>query len=78
MEMTKTYCSEVSFNLESLSNCNFLNEIFFSFIDNLSPPKNGYRNKEPPPPKKKISTLFYIVKASELFKFMFKLKKVNF
>ena len=29
MEMMKTCCSEVNLNLESLSNCNFLNEIFF-------------------------------------------------
>ena len=31
MEMMKTCCSEVNWNLESLSNCNFLNEIFFLF-----------------------------------------------
>ena len=36
MEMIKTCCSEVNLNLESLSNYNFLNEIFFSyFIDNF-------------------------------------------
>ena len=32
MEMMKTYCFEVNLNLESLSNCNFLNEIFFSYF----------------------------------------------
>ena len=32
MEMTKTCCSEVNLNLESLSNCNFLNDFFFFLI----------------------------------------------
>ena len=32
MGMMKTCCSEVHLNLESLSNCNFLNEIFFSLL----------------------------------------------
>ena len=32
MEMMKTCCSEVNLNLESLSNCNFLNEIFFNIF----------------------------------------------
>ena len=32
MEMMKTCCSEVKLNLESLSNYNFLNEIFFSYF----------------------------------------------
>ena len=31
MEIMKTCCSEVNLNLETLSNCNFLNEIFFIF-----------------------------------------------
>ena len=31
MEMVKIRCSEVNSNLESLSNCNFLNDIFFLF-----------------------------------------------
>ena len=36
MEIMKTCCFEVSLNLESLSNCSFLNEIFFSyFISNF-------------------------------------------
>ena len=32
MEMMKTCCSEVNFNLESLSNCNFLNEMKYIYI----------------------------------------------
>ena len=32
MEMMKTCCSEVNLNLESLSNYNFLNEIFCSYF----------------------------------------------
>ena len=32
MKMMKTCCSEVNSNLESLSNYNFLNEIFFSYF----------------------------------------------
>ena len=32
MEMVKTYCVEVNLNLESLSNCNFLTEMFFSYF----------------------------------------------
>ena len=32
MEMMKTCCSEVILNLESLSNCNFLNKIFFLIL----------------------------------------------
>ena len=32
MEMMKTYCSEVKLNLESFSNRNFLNKIFFSYF----------------------------------------------
>ena len=32
MEIMKTYCFEVNFNLESLSICNFLNLIFFSYF----------------------------------------------
>ena len=45
MEMMKTYCVEVNLNLESLSNCNFLTEIFFSyFIFNFG--KNLIQNKE--------------------------------
>ena len=36
MEIMKTYCFEVNLNLESLSNWNFLNEIFlFYFIYNF-------------------------------------------
>ena len=31
MEMTKTRCSEVNFNLESLSNCSFFDDFFFWF-----------------------------------------------
>ena len=31
MEMMKTHCFEVNLNLESLYNCNFLNDIFFLF-----------------------------------------------
>ena len=32
MEIMKACCSEVNLNLESLSNCNFLNEIFFLIL----------------------------------------------
>ena len=32
MEMMKTSCSEVNLNLESLSNSNFSNEIFFLIL----------------------------------------------
>ena len=32
MELMKTCCSEVNLNLDSLSNCNFLYEIFFSYF----------------------------------------------
>ena len=32
MEIMKTCCSEVNLNLESLSNYNFLNEIFFYYF----------------------------------------------
>ena len=32
MEMMKTYCFEANLNLESLSNCNFLNKIFVSYF----------------------------------------------
>ena len=35
MEMMKTHCLEVSLNLESLSNCIFLNEIICYFIYNF-------------------------------------------
>ena len=45
MEMMKTYCVEVNLNLESLSNCNFLTKIFFSyFIYNFG--KKFIQNKE--------------------------------
>ena len=46
MEIMKTCCSEVNLNLESLSNYNFLNEMFFFsyFIYNFG--KNWYKNKE--------------------------------
>ena len=37
MKVMKTCCFEINFNLQSLSNCNFWNEIFFSdFIHNFS------------------------------------------
>ena len=32
MEMMKICCSEVNLILESLSKCNFLNELFFSYF----------------------------------------------
>ena len=36
MEMMKTCCSEVNFNLEWLSYCNFLNEILFTYFEILA------------------------------------------
>ena len=46
MEMMKTCCSEVNLNLESLSKCNFLNEIFFLILFIIFVKKNWYKNKE--------------------------------
>ena len=46
MEIMKTCCSEVDLNFESLSNCNFLNEIFFSYFIYNYGKKFIYKNKE--------------------------------
>ena len=46
MEMMKTCYSEVNLNLESLSNCNFLTEIFFSYFINNFGKKLILKTKE--------------------------------
>ena len=72
MEMMKTCCSEVNLNLESLSNCNFLNEIFF--IYNFSK-KKWYKNKEK---QKKLFQLCFILKIIRIIYFCVKTEKEQF
>ena len=63
IEMMITYCVEINLNLESLSNCNFLTEIFFSyFIYNFVGKFDTKQRKT----KDIISTLFYVIKSLEL------------
>ena len=57
MEMMETCCSEVHLNLESLSNCNFLNEIFL-FLFVILVKNLIYKNKEK---QKKLFQLCFIL-----------------
>ena len=56
MEMMKTCCSEVNLDLESLSNCSFLNEIFFSYFLFNFGKKKLYKNIG----KKKINLFIFV------------------
>ena len=72
MKMMKACCSEVNLNLESLFNCNFLNDIFFSyFIYNFGKKLICKQRKT----KEILSTFFYIIKSLELLIFCVKTDK---
>ena len=60
IEIMKTYCFEVNLNFESLSNCNFCNEIFFLILFIILG-KIYIKTKK----KEIISTFFYVIESLE-------------
>ena len=66
----KRCCCEINLNSESLSNCNFLNEIFYFVLLFMALESKMAVPPHPHIPTEVIWPLFYIMKSLEFFIFV--------